>query len=85
MNKPPTVETDRDNYIIQRRDVAIESTAIIGRGSFGTVRLGTFRSMKVAVKSLRRISYVEKAQDMLRREARNLVKIRHPALTTFMA
>ena len=77
-------DSDINFWLISHSEVHFTSQ-VLGRGSYGSVAVGSFRGQSVAVKELHssiRSPYYDK---LLRREISLMAKIRHPNLLLFVA
>ena len=77
-------DSDINFWLISHSEVHFTSQ-VLGRGSYGSVAVGSFRGQSVAVKELHssiRSPYYDK---LLRREISLMAKIRHPNLLLFIA
>ena len=77
-------DSDINFWLVSHSEVHFTSQ-VLGRGSYGSVAVGSFRGQSVAVKELHssiRSPYYDK---LLRREISLMAKIRHPNLLLFVA
>lgn len=70
-------------WIIQRSDVIL-SNEVLGKGSWGIVRKGTFRGSPVAVKELRSVIMSSHNRRLFEREVEILSRCRHSNIVQFM-
>lgn len=75
------------HFVIRPDEIDFSQGKVLGEGGFGTVRLGTFRGLPVAVKTLIMREDVKKAElvDEFRQEVSMLAKVsHHPKLCLFL-
>ena len=70
-------------WVIQRNEV-VQSGKVLGEGSWGTVREGTFRGSPVAVKELRNVILSPHNRRLFEREMEILSRCRHLNILQFM-
>ena len=75
-------EQARD-WVIQREEIVVSGT-ILGRGSYGWVREGTFRGCKVAVKEMHELILSDQTRKLFEREMSIASCCRHPNLLQFI-
>ena len=76
------VSTD-DHWVINKDEVILTETEL-GRGSFAVVKVGTFRGLRVAVKSLHTIIISNYNRGLFSREMSIASRARHPNLVQFI-
>lgn len=62
---------------------ALETTSMIGSGSFGYVYRGTYRGADVAIKKLKKQNMDKKQIAEFSQEASTMVGLRHPSIYLF--
>ena len=75
-------EQARD-WIIQREEIVLSET-LLGKGSFGSVREGTFRGCKIAVKEMYELILSDQMRTLFEREMSIASRCRHPNLLQFI-
>ena len=76
------VSTD-DHWVINKDEVILTREEL-GRGSYATVNVGTFRGLRVAVKSLHTIIISDYNLALFSREMSIASRVRHPNLVQFI-
>ena len=76
------VSTD-DHWVINKDEVILTREEL-GRGSYATVKVGTFRGLRVAVKSLHNIIISDYNRALFSREMSIASRVRHPNLVQFI-
>ena len=76
------VSTD-DHWVINKDEVILTEEEL-GRGSYATVKVGTFRGLRVAVKSLHTIIISDYNLALFSREMSIASRVRHPNLVQFI-
>ena len=72
-----------DHWVINKDEVILTETEL-GRGSFAVVKVGTFRGLRVAVKSLHTIIISDYNLALFSREMSIASRVRHPNLVQFI-
>ena len=72
-----------DHWVINKDEVILTQTEL-GRGSFAVVKVGTFRGLRVAVKSLHTIIISNYNLALFSREMSIASRVRHPNLVQFI-
>ena len=72
-----------DHWIINKDEVTLTKEEL-GRGSYAVVTVGTFRGLRVAVKSLHTIIISNYNQGLFSREMSIASRVRHPNLVQFI-
>ena len=72
-----------DHWVINKDEVILTETEL-GRGSFAVVKVGTFRGLRVAVKSLHTIIISNYNRGLFSREMSIASRVRHPNLVQFI-
>ena len=72
-----------DHWVINKDEVILTETEL-GRGSFAVVKVGTFRGLRVAVKSLHTIIISNYNRGLFSREMSIASQVRHPNLVQFI-
>ena len=72
-----------EDWIIQREEIVL-SEEILGVGSWGTVRMGTFRGCQVAVKQVHEVLLSDHNRALFAHEMRILCACHHPNLLQFI-
>ena len=72
-----------DHWVINKDEVILTETEL-GRGSFAVVKVGTFRGLRVAVKSLHTIIISDYNRGLFSREMSIASRVRHPNLVQFI-
>ena len=72
-----------EDWIIQREEIVL-SEEILGVGSWGTVRMGTFRGCQVAVKQVHEVLLSDHNRALFAQEMRILCTCHHPNLLQFI-
>ena len=72
-----------DHWVINKDEVILTETEL-GRGSFAVVKVGTFRGLRVAVKSLHTIIISNYNLALFSREMSIASRVRHPNLVQFI-
>ena len=72
-----------DHWVINKDEVILTETEL-GRGSFATVKVGIFRGLRVAVKSLHTIIISNYNLALFSREMSIASRVRHPNLVQFI-
>ena len=72
-----------DHWVIDKDEVILTETEL-GRGSFAVVKVGTFRGLRVAVKSLHTIIISNYNRGLFSREMSIASRVRHPNLVQFI-
>ena len=70
---------------VERDEVTLNKTEILGTGSWGYVVEGTFRGQRVAVKCLHSLIQQPHFLQIVRREVEIMAQLRHPHLLLFIA
>ena len=78
---PQTVEF----WKVSRKDIQVYEHKILGRGGWGYVAEGRFRSQKVAVKRVYKEILQPYTMDRIHREVDTMAQVRHPNLLLFIA
>ena len=76
-------ERELQNWVISKDEVILTREEL-GRGSYGTVNVGTFRGLRVAVKSLHNIIISDYNLALFSREMSIASRVRHPNLVQFI-
>ena len=76
------VSTD-DHWVINKDEVILTREEL-GRGSYATVNVGTFRGLRVAVKSLHNVIISDYNLALFSREMSIASRVRHPNLVQFI-
>ena len=76
------VSTD-DHWVINKDEVILTREEL-GRGSYATVNVGTFRGLRVAVKSLHTLIISDYSLALFSREMSIASRVRHPNLVQFI-
>ena len=76
-------ERELQNWVINKDEVILTREEL-GRGSYATVNVGTFRGLKVAVKSLHTIIISDYTIALFSREMSIASRVRHPNLVQFI-
>ena len=85
MNTASECQThQRRDWIIQREEVVLSGRRL-GRGAWGEVREGTFRSCQVAVKKIHDLILSDHNRGLFEREMTIASRCRHPNLLQFIA
>ena len=71
------------SWRVSHKDVSL-TREDLGRGAWGTVRVGVFREMRVAVKELHVLIRSESTLALLNREINTMSKLHHPNLLLFI-
>ena len=71
------------SWRVSHKDVSL-TREDLGRGAWGTVKVGVFREMRVAVKELHVLIRSESTLALLNREINTMSKLRHPNLLLFI-
>ena len=72
-----------DHWVINKDEVILTETEL-GRGSYAVVKFGTFRGLRVAVKSLHTIIISNYNRGLFSREMSIASRVRHPNLVQFI-
>lgn len=70
---------------VNREEVELHKTEIVGTGAWGYVVEGTFRGQRVAVKCLHNLIRQPHFVKLIRREVNIMAQLRHPHLLLFVA
>ncbi|XP_019860615.1 PREDICTED: uncharacterized protein LOC109588952 [Amphimedon queenslandica] len=73
-----------DDHWVINKDEVILTKEELGRGSYGLVTVGTFRGLRVAVKSLHTLIISDYNQGIFSREMSIASRVRHPNLVQFI-
>ena len=73
-----------DHWVILNKDEVTLTKEELGRGSYAVVTVGTFRGLRVAVKSLHTIIISDYNRGIFSREMRIASRVRHPNLVQFI-
>ena len=76
-------EVELQNWVISKDEVILTREEL-GRGSYATVNVGTFRGLRVAVKSLHNVIISDYNLALFSREMRIASRVRHPNLVQFI-
>ena len=76
-------QPEDDHWVIDKDEVILTETEL-GRGSFAVVKVGTFRGLRVAVKSLHTIIISNYNRGLFSREMSIASRVRHPNLVQFI-
>ena len=76
-------EIELQNWVINKDEVILTREEL-GRGSYATVKVGTFRGLRVAVKSLHTIIISDYHLALFSREMSIASRVRHPNLVQFI-
>ena len=71
------------DWIIERSEVRMEEH-VLGKGGWGSVRVGTFRGTRVAVKKIHELVLSRHNRRLFEREMRIAASCRHPCLLQFI-
>ena len=77
-------DSDISFWLVSHNEVHF-TTQVLGKGSYGSVAVGSFRGQSVAVKELHSSIRSPYYDELLRREISLMAKIRHPNLLLFIA
>ena len=77
-------QASTDDHWVINKDEVILTREELGRGSYATVNVGTFRSLRVAVKSLHTIIISDYNLALFSREMSIASRVRHPNLVQFI-
>ena len=76
-------QQDQPHWVVGREEV-IMTQEVLGKGSYGKVKVAVFRGLRVAAKSLHNIIISEYTQDHFFREMDIASRVRHPNLVQFI-
>ena len=76
-------EVELQNWVINKDEVILTREEL-GRGSYATVNVGTFRGLRVAVKSLHSVIISDYNLALFSREMSIASRVRHPNLVQFI-
>ena len=77
-------QASTDDHWVINKDEVILTREELGRGSYATVNVGTFRGLRVAVKSLHTIIISDYTMALFSREMNIASRVRHPNLVQFI-
>ena len=81
---PNYQQQDQDDHWVINKDEIILTREELGRGAYATVKVGTFRGLRVAVKSLHTIIISDYNLALFSREMSIASQVRHPNLVQFI-
>ena len=76
-------QLDQPHWVVGREEV-IMTQEVLGKGSYGKVRVAVFRGLRVAAKSLHGIIISDYTSDLFSREMDIASRVRHPNLVQFI-
>ena len=77
------LQTQRNHWMIDREEV-IMTQEVLGQGAYGNVKVGIFRGLRVAVKSLHNLIISDYNLALFSREMDIASRVRHPNLVQFI-
>ena len=84
-SQPCTGSQTVEFWKVSRKDIQVYEHKILGRGGWGYVAEGRFRSQKVAVKRVYKEILQPYTMDCIHREVDTMAQVRHPNLLLFIA
>ena len=84
-SQPGTGTQTVEFWKVSRKDIQVQEHRILGRGGWGYVAEGKFRSQKVAVKRVYKEILQPYTMERIHREIDTMAQVRHPNLLLFIA